>query len=55
MRKSNKIKESDSFRILKSEKVHDEKGTYVSEVQEFNKPEDYDTAFKQYYPNDKKI
>ncbi|CDG01467.1 hypothetical protein [Clostridium chauvoei] len=32
------------------ELVSDEKGTYVSEVQNFNKPEDYEDAFKNYYP-----
>ncbi|WP_326514223.1 hypothetical protein [Clostridium intestinale] len=55
MRKSNKVKDSDSFKTVYKEKIHDEKGTYISEVQEFNKPEDYDKAFKQYYPNDKEV
>lgn len=27
-----------------------DKKTFVSEVQEFDKPEDYDGAFKEYYP-----
>lgn len=32
------------------ELVNDECGTYVSEVQTFNTPVDYETAFKKYYP-----
>ncbi|MBU3159986.1 hypothetical protein KPL37_09500 [Clostridium frigoris] len=32
------------------EKKNGDKKTFVSEVQEFNKPENYDDAFKQYYP-----
>lgn len=32
------------------ELVTDEYGTYVSEVQTFNIPVDYETAFKKYYP-----
>lgn len=32
------------------ELVNGEYGTYVSEVQTFNKPVDYETAFKKYYP-----
>lgn len=26
---------------------------YISEVQEFDKPEDYEDAFKRYYPKEK--
>ena len=32
------------------ELVNDGYGTYVSEVQTFNIPVDYETAFKKYYP-----
>lgn len=32
------------------ELVTDENCTYISEVQTFKKPVDYETAFKKYYP-----
>ena len=32
------------------EKQNGERKTFISEVQEFNKPEGYDDAFKGYYP-----
>ena len=32
------------------ELITDKNGTYISEVQTFNKPVDYETAFKKYYP-----
>ena len=32
------------------EKQNGEMKTFISEVQEFNTPEDYDGAFKEYYP-----
>lgn len=32
------------------EKQNGEKKTFISEVQEFNKPEGYEDAFKEYYP-----
>lgn len=32
------------------ENKNGEKKIFVSEVQEFNKPEGYEDAFKQYYP-----
>ena len=32
------------------EKRNGEKKTFISEVQEFNKPEGYEEAFKEYYP-----
>lgn len=47
MKKANKV--------VYKEKVTDEKGTYISEVQEFKEPEGYRDAFKQYYPKDKEV
>lgn len=40
-------------KTIKKEIVKDKNGTYVSEVQEFNNPADYEEAFKQYYPKNK--
>ena len=37
-------------KTIRKEIVKDKKGSYVSEVQEFKKPADYEEAFKQYYP-----
>lgn len=47
--------ENDNNRKVSREKqiVEDQNGAkkiFVSEVQKFNKPEGYDDAFKQYYP-----
>lgn len=33
--------------------ISNENGNYISEVQEFDKPEDYEDAFKRYYPKEK--
>ena len=49
------ILEKDSNKKVSREKQYVEntngdKKTFVSEVQEFDKPEDYDGAFKEYYP-----
>lgn len=46
-------KENTNVKIYK-ELVHTKDGNYVSEVQEFNKPEDYEDAFKRYYPKEKR-
>ena len=40
-------------REITREKQKGRKGTYISEVQEFNKPEGYEDAFKKYYPKEK--
>ena len=40
-------------REITREKQKGGKGTYISEVQEFNKPEGYEDAFKKYYPKEK--
>lgn len=39
-------------KITTHELVSDEAGTYISEVQYFKKPEDYEDAFKDYYPKE---
>lgn len=46
-------KENSNAKIYKKI-VNTDNGSYVSEVQEFNKPEDYEDAFKRYYPKEKK-
>lgn len=40
-------------RKVKREIKRSGKKTYVSEVQEFNKPEGYEDAFKKYFPEQK--
>ena len=47
--------ENDSNKKVRKEKQYVEKKNgdtkaFISEVQEFDKPEDYDDAFKEYYP-----
>lgn len=37
-------------KITTEQVVVGEYGSYVSEVQDFKKPEDYEDAFKKYYP-----
>ena len=46
-------KSNDSNTKVSSEKQEGSKGTFVSEVQEFDKPEGYEDAFKKYYPKEK--
>lgn len=46
-------KENSNAKIYKKI-VDTDTGHYVSEVQEFNKPEDYEDAFKRYYPKEKR-
>ena len=45
--------EKDNNRTVSKEKITENKKTFISEVQEFKKPEDYDDAFKEYYPKEK--
>ncbi|MCB2294197.1 hypothetical protein LGK95_11785 [Clostridium algoriphilum] len=45
--------ENDSNRKVTKEKQTENKKTFISEVQEFKKPEGYDDAFKAYYPEQK--
>jgi len=45
--------ENDNNRKVSREKKKGRKKTYISEVQEFQKPEDYEDAFKKYYPKQK--
>ncbi|MBU3144238.1 hypothetical protein [Clostridium sp. CF012] len=40
-------------REVRKEKQKVEKKTFISEVQEFQKPEGYEDAFKKYYPQQK--
>jgi len=47
------ILENDSNREVRKEKQKDGEKTFISEVQEFKKPEDYEDAFKKYYPEQK--
>lgn len=42
--------ENGKNRKVTKEKQTENKKTFISEVQEFKKPEDYDEAFKAYYP-----
>ena len=44
---------NDNNREVKKAKQKVEKKTFISEVQEFQKPEDYEDAFKKYYPKQK--
>jgi len=48
----NKQKENEN-KIITQEIIQDKCDTYVSEVQYFEEPEDYDDAFKIYYPKRK--
>ena len=45
--------ENDNNRKVSREKKAEREKTYISEVQEFQKPEDYEDAFKKYYPKQK--
>lgn len=45
--------DSDNNRHVRTEKKKLGKKTYISEVQEFQKPEGYEDAFKRYYPKQK--
>ena len=45
--------EKDNNRKVTKEKQTENKKTFISEVQEFKKPEGYDDAFKAYYPENK--
>ena len=42
--------DKDNNKKVSKEKITENKKTFVSEVQEFEKPEGYDDAFKEYYP-----
>lgn len=42
-------------RITKKVVVKEANGIYISEVQEFDKPEGYRDAFKKYYPKDTEV
>ncbi|MBU3093596.1 hypothetical protein K2F40_04825 [Clostridium sp. CM028] len=44
---------NDKNREVRKEKQSEDKKTFTSEVQEFHKPEDYEDAFKGYYPKQK--
>ena len=46
-------KSKDLNKITKKEISMGENGPYVSEVQYFDTPEDYNDAFKKYYPENK--
>lgn len=45
--------DKDNNREITREKKKGRKETYISEVQEFHKPEGYEDAFKKYYPKEK--
>lgn len=45
--------DNDNNKKVSKEKITENKKTFVSEVQEFKKPEGYDDAFKEYYPKEK--
>jgi hypothetical protein len=45
--------DNDNNRQVRKEKQKEGKKTFISEVQEFNKPEGYEDAFKKYYPEQK--
>jgi hypothetical protein len=45
--------DKDNNREVTREKQKGRKKTYISEVQEFHKPEGYEDAFKKYYPKEK--
>jgi len=44
---------NDNNREVSKEKQRGRKQNYISEVQEFHKPEGYEDAFKKYYPKQK--
>lgn len=46
--------EKDNNKTVSKEKITENQKTFVSEVQEFKKPEGYDDAFKEYYPKEEK-
>lgn len=39
--------------IITHELITNGTETYISEIQHFHKPEDYEDAFKKYYPKEK--
>jgi hypothetical protein len=45
--------DNDNNRLVYREKQKVGKKTFISEVQEFKKPEGYEDAFKKYYPEEK--
>jgi hypothetical protein len=45
--------DNESNREVRKVKQKVGKKAYISEVQEFHKPEDYEDAFKKYYPKQK--
>ena len=45
--------DNENNREVRHEKQKVGKKTFISEVQEFKKPEDYEDAFKKYYPEQK--
>jgi hypothetical protein len=45
--------DNDKNREVSREKQKGREKTYISEVQEFHKPEGYEDAFKKYYPKQK--
>ena len=47
------ILDNDNNRVVSREKQKGRKKSYISEVQEFHKPEGYEDAFKKYYPKQK--
>lgn len=47
------ILDNDDNRKVRKEKQKVGKKTFISEVQEFQKPEGYEEAFKKYYPKQK--
>lgn len=47
------VLDKDTNREITREKQKGRKETYISEVQEFRKPEGYEDAFKKYYPKQK--
>ncbi len=47
------ILDNDNNRELRKKKQKVGKKTFISEVQEFQKPEGYEDAFKKYYPKEK--
>ena len=47
------ILDKDDNRKITKEKLKVGKKTFISEVQEFQKPEGYEDAFKRYYPKQK--
>jgi hypothetical protein len=47
------ILDKDNNREITREKQKGRKKPYISEVQEFHKPEGYEDAFKRYYPKER--